>query len=618
MAEDSITIPGHDQLSRLLGWANEAIEEGEAFLRAQPGFDKIDKSIRRVMSDIPELVPTALSRVSSNRFAHIYLSLSASLTDIKPFVEYKTENKDFEKQASMANKRIRSWWLDRQIDMRFLDVMKWSLVGASGYGHLVYNHEFDDMDLLAEDPRDVLPIRPASNMTMQDCFAVLIRRERTVNWATGIYPHAEGKIKPDRSGYLAAVQKHTIITAQVERMGLDASPFWNRIDRERRATSEQSIPTVDVFTLYVKDRSRNKASFPVTVGSKDFGYKYEVAPGDLLYPRLRRIVFTRSVILSDDPSPYWHGQFPLVRLTLDPAPWSWLGKAPMWDLLPLQEEYDRIWRVIGDRIQKVAQPDLAVNAQAISRAEFDRINTRLPGLKLRLSPLGGQNPVVSPQFQPLESWILEILQKVTDEMDTLSGVQDISNVVRLNQIPSSETIERMLEALTPLVRMRSRVIEAILRPFAMMQFSNFLQFDTLPRRLRLLGKDGLTFEDADYDPGNLIPAQMNDDRGKAIGTREGRARHMLSMFTYNVAPGSLLSASEITDKMLHFQLWRAGLIDPGTLADKLNIANYGTIPGETIIEKLKWTADNLPQPNVSPAGRKSSGQQAPRLVVKES
>ena len=155
MAEDSITVPGHDQLSRLLGWANEAIEEGEAFLRAQPGFDKIDKSIRRVMSDTPELVPTALSRVSSNRFAHIYLSLSASLTDIKPFVEYKTENKDFEKQASMANKRVRSWWLDRQIDMRFLDVMKWSLVGASGYGHLVYNHEFDDTDLLAEDWTEV-------------------------------------------------------------------------------------------------------------------------------------------------------------------------------------------------------------------------------------------------------------------------------------------------------------------------------------------------------------------------------------------------------------------------------------------------------------------------------
>jgi len=616
MADETLSIPEHTHLQGVLDWTNAALTEGEAWLKSQTGYDKIDPTMRRIMSDNPELRSTQLSKVCSNRFAHIALNLASAMTDIKPFFEFKTHNPRYEDSAVKGNKFARSWWLTRQIDLRFLDSMKWALAAATGYAHLVYDPTTDDLDQLAEDPRDVIPVRPASIGSLQDCFAVLIRRERTLNWVKQMYPDRAAFVKPDRDGFLASVQRHNIISQQVERLGLDASPFWSHVDRTRRKQGEMSIPTVDVYTLYVKDRTRNKSGFTVEVGDNEYAWKYKVRKGDLLYPRLRRIIFTRSAVLEDNPSPYWHGLIPLVKITLDPWPWSYLGKSPLWDLLPLQDELDRILRAIGDSIQKFAHPDVVTNSQAISRAEHNKINTRLPGLKLRVNPMGGPNPVIFPPPPNVPPWVLEVLKGIISEMETLSGVQDVTNLVKLNQIPSSETIERMMEAMTPLVRMRSRVIEAMLREFAQMTFSNFCQFYNLPKRLALLGPEGMTFEDFDTDPGTLIPDYI--EGVSEDSTREERARAMLRMFTYHVAPGSLLSASEITNKMLYFQLWRGGLIDRVTLAEKLDIPNYGKLPGDphTVIDRMIAEAEALPQPTVSPAGRKASGQEAPRMVVK--
>lgn len=619
MADETLSVPQQDQLKAVLDWANLALSEGEAWLKSQSGYEKISPSISRIMSDAPDLRASALSRVSSNRFGHIALNLASAMTDIKPFFEFKTFNPRYEDQAQKANKFSRSWWLTRQIDLRFLDVMKWALAAASGYAHLIYDGAVDDLDVVAEDSRDVIPIRPSAMTSVQDCFGLLIRRERTLNWVKMMYPAMAKYVKPDREGFLASVQRHNVISQQVERLGLDASPFWNHVDRLRRRQSEMTVPTVDIFTLYVKDRTRNTSAFTQEVGTDDYGWKYKVKKGDLIYPRLRRIVFCRTAVLDDNPSPYWHGLFPVVKVTLDPWPWSYLGKAPLWDLLPLQEELDRMMRAVGDYIQKFAQPDAVASSQAMSRAEFDKINTRLPGLKLRVNPMAGPNPVVFPPPPAIPPWFLEVLKGIIDEMETLSGVQDITKIATLNQIPSSETIERMMEAMTPLVRMRSRVIEAVLREFAMMTFSNFCQFYTLPKRLALLGPDGMTFEDFDTDPGTMIPDKMDDVAEPS--TREERARAMLRMFTYHVAPGSLLSASEITSKMLYFQLWRGGLLDRQTLAEKLDIPNYGKIStasgqGDTILDRLVRESQLLPQPTVSPAGRKASGQEAPQMQIK--
>lgn len=79
--------------------------------------------------------------------------------------------------------------------------------------------------------------------------------------------------------------------------------------------------------------------------------------------------------------------------------------------------------------------------------------------------------------------------------------------------------------------------------------------------------------------------------------------------------------------MLYFQLTRAGYMDPITLMEQLNIPNIGveTLPDDvrTVLDRLKWCQENGLTASVGPAGasaagRKASGQEAPRIVTKES
>ena len=102
--------------------------------------------------------------------------------------------------------------------------------------------------------------------------------------------------------------------------------------------------------------------------------------------------------------------------------------------------------------------------------------------------------------------------------------------------------------------------------------------------------------------------------------RYNRAKAFLQQFTYNIAPSSLLASSEIQQKMMYVMLGRAGLIDPITLLEKVDIPNIGANDAPTdIIGRQQWLQERgLLEMTVSPQGRKATGQTAPRAVLKES
>jgi hypothetical protein len=383
-----------------------------------------------------------------------------------------------------------------------------------------------------------------------------------------------------------------------------------------------AVPSADVFTMYVKDDRRNESSGKVWVGEgvpepgKHPNWSYWVEPGDLLYPRGRQITFCRSAVLRDGPSIFWHGLFPLVKITLDPWPWTWLGKPPLLDIIGLQEELNRLVRGVSDHNQKVFRPDLIADKNALSRSAMNAIDTRRAGLKLRTNPVAGKTAELA-IVAPLDPSIALTINDLREEIDKLSGVRDLTQLMQLGQIPSTETIEKILESMSPAIRMRSRMLEASLREFAMITLSNIFQFYSVEQRVAILGMQGITFEDFDMDPGNVIPAfmRMEDESSKEPRPAIIRAREFLHQFTYDVAPGSLLSASEVTKKLLYIQLFRAGVIDIWTLAEILGIPNYGNPPEDaTTITKRLIAMQNMGlQPNISPTGRKASGETMPKM-----
>lgn len=627
------SVPNQDHYRRVIGWAKDAITESEAFLKNQPGYNHIAPTIQAIQGDYDQPFGRVLSGTSLNHFGKIFLNLVAGLTDTKPFWEFKTYNKRFSETAEILGKLSQHWWTGRFIDLRFVDAVNYAVAAGTGWCHHTgWNKETQDIDVLAEDPRDVLPIRPSTFYSIQDAMGVIVRRERTVNYVRDKYPKSANLIKADRDGSYQSSDRAGRAGRLMAALNNSISPFYASLLSDRAAARIEKIPTVDLFTLYVKDPSKNITRGDVQMGDPNKNWAYVVKPGDPLYPRRRLVMFTRTAVLYDGPNPYWHGLFPLNKLTLDPRPWSWLGKAPMWDLLPLQKSLNRNLRIMDDHAARVAEPALLGDKNAISRRAMRKLNTRRPGLKLQYNPISGKPAQIV--YEPaLDPSIPESIRWTIEQMDNLSGVRDMSNLMKLNQLPAADTIEKIIETMTPANRLRSRYMEAFIREFAIMTASNFFQFYTLPMRIAVLGPRAMTPEDFDFDPGNLIPDFVHDEdfagttgalTAEAVNrgprSRVDRASHFLRYFTFHIAPASLLASSEIERKLLYLSLSRAGLIDHWTLLEVLGIPNVGDAPqgANNITQRLAAEAEMGMGMSISPTGRKASGQTMPRMVMKES
>jgi hypothetical protein len=138
-------------------------------------------------------------------------------------------------------------------------------------------------------------------------------------------------------------------------------------------------------------------------------------------------------------------------------------------------------------------------------------------------------------------------------------------------------------------------------------------------RMAILGPGGVTLEDFDYDPGSLIPDHVHasdfDESGNVTPEamargplpRYDRAKETLRQMTMHIAPGSLLTSSELMDKMLYLQLARMGALDTLTLLEKMGIPN-----AEKVLQRLTVQAQMGMQAE-SPVGRPPSGQQPPQM-----
>lgn len=644
MPDDKVPPSAENYGYRVIGWSREAIEESDGFLRGQTGYRKCDDAINAVMGEQSDFRSATLSGTSCNLIGKTFLDMTAGLTDVKPFWEYRTYNKRFESHCSIYGKLSTHAWMQRQMDMSFMFGIQYALSCGTTYLEPYWDSEIEDFRAEAWDPRDVLPIRPSTSTSIQDAYGVIARKARSVNHVRYLCRYVFNRpdlvkyIQPDRDGSVVASSLRNTRVGQILQQ-LGDSPFKQRLFGEKSQRDIPRVPTVDIYTEYIKDDSVNEHDYPVRMGAFDKdgkplnNWSHIVQPGEMLYPRKRMIVFCNGMPepMYDGPSPWWHGLFPYPKLTLDPVPWSYMGKAPLWDLLVLNRALDRSLRVYDDWAERLARPDAIADKNAISQHLLDRLDTRRAGKKIRINPTTGKGlTIAGPDPLPADFW--KGIEYYEGKIKELSGSQDISNLMKLNQIPSSDSIEQMMESMSLSWRLRSRVIEVFMREYALMMAYNFAQFYTLPRRLTILGAEGVTPEDFDFDPGSLVPDFVDpedfDDSGviKRSSIERGplhrydRAKNFLRQFSFHVAPGSLLAASELQQKLMYLQLSRAGLIDHWTLLDVLGIPNVGTPPAgaNSITDRLVAEQNMGLGMQVSAAGRKATGQTSPRLVTKES
>jgi hypothetical protein len=643
-----------------LGWVAEATSEGLAYLNTQPGFSQLDRAIDIISGQLNEQLPGnsaaggAMSKIRANIVKRALNEQISVLTDLRDFWMFETSDKTrWEHQTTILNNLTNDWYHNTFVDLSIKEALQYAAALGKGYLSPFWKSNarrrgVGDIALQSYGARDVLPIQLPSNHNLQEAYAVIIKDELPITVAWRQWPHLQHRITADRDLPTTATDRGQSIWAKTGRTLMDFIGL-----PKNREDEETPFPTVDVNYIYIDDFSINTSGFTKPMGQPGTSFYYEVPSlgSDVpagrtttgqttyrkaersdcqLYPNRRLIICTKTCIIYDGPSYWWHGQVPLISFSMDEWVWNFLGFSLVLEVASISDSFNEHLRNIDDSASVRLDPPMLWDKNAISATDAQRFSTRRRGMKMRYDNFKNENPIkfpVPPQMYDVPPWIIsEYVPFLKNLIGDMLGVPDLKSLAKAKQVPGGDAIEKLMEMAGPIVRGMSRSMERSLRGLGQQVGPMFFQFYDTQRRIWVMGQDGITEQDFDFDPGSIIPA---NEQG-FVQTRMERARTHMHNFNFRITPGSLHQLNQTSRKLLYLQLMRSGYpIDPETVSTALDIPNWGHLQGNTVLEKWgQWKdleatiADQMAQAAQGAGqgkggGRKPSGQNLPQVKSKD-
>jgi hypothetical protein len=640
-----------------IGWLREAVAEAENTMRTQRSYIDMDRALDVIagVSAADTRQARTLSGVRVNRAKRNVRELVATLSNLRPMWGYKNDNHEFDQQALILNKMVSAWWHNTFADRAIRRALQYAFVMGSGYIGPVWKRDYwmagrGDIHLNVYGPRDVLFVQLPSDHNFQNAYAVSIRIRTPIHIAHMLWPDQADRLTPT---YMAsgAIKRGMgrvtgFVTPILRRMGLGQA---------RREEDDTSFPMVDIYHTYIMDSSINVGPSPRIMGDPDTNWSYTVPvlgseiPSGLrdmqghplhrianredamLYPNRRHFIaaLDNNVELSDGPNPWWIRGVPLVGFNIDDWPWEVTGYSALRDMAALQASNNGLLRAMDDSANARLRPNVFYDMKVLAKTLMDDFDFRQGGQSIPVDMQMIEAPiktVLDPRHYDVPNYIPDLVKANEERMDHVAGVRDLTALAKARQIPATETVDKLAELAGPLVTDMGRNMESSLAALGQMWMALFFQFmSTTPRKVQVLGQDGVTDEDYDYEPGKMIPSHMpGDDRSMPSPmSLLQRARWHMGNFIFHVTPNSSHAITQMSKKMLNFQLFRAGgtpyPMDPWTLAESMD-QNIGATPPGATNQLQRWVAwmkmvrELMPQPQGKGAGRPPSGNAPPHMA----
>jgi hypothetical protein len=670
----------------LFAWSQQMLADGRAYLRLQPAYRYISDGLDIINGEYLVTSVQSLSSVKTENTARNTKELVAAQTNLRIIPAFKAESQLFSEQNSILNKGFMAWQNMTFADRRLRAGWQYACAAGTGYIGTRYDPNYyyrgkGDIVWDAYGPLDVIPLGLPPSLQLQGAYAVAMRKSMPIHQVWRMFPLQRDNIKANRVNTLG---KGMVIAQAVK----FASAVLKRFSQGQRQPADASTwDTVDVYYIYVDDDSVNETGHPLQIMGPDgqwgTSWSYtvpfvgqEIETGRMLqggrpetrqakrddcmiYPNRRLIIATDTCIVNPAPehqSSYrWDGRVPCAQLRADDWAWNFLGFPVTRYGQSLEKMIIELWRGIGDQMNLSLNPAAFFDRNSNATALLQTINPRIPGLRTGIdmtlnSAQQSWTPMMPYQWLQTQTAHLEAAAKILPAMiKDQMGVADVSAMARARQLPSGDSTEKLLEAMGPLVKDQSRNMESAIRDLGEMWKSDWFQFATAKRRMQMLGPEGVTEEDFDFEPGNLIPmtTKMVDGRYQTLEMTEGpdgswlyepgrdarmpplaiqsfeRARWHKNNFTFSVTPYSLHELNSTTRKLFMLQLMKVGFpLSWWTLADLFDVKNFGPCmvpdeknPGgmrEARNEIEKWIAQLEIQARVAQAT--GGGQQGKKKV----
>lgn len=475
----------------------EFLQDGEGWLKAQKVSAEWDKVMEVLGPSDPASDLEGESNTGYNKTKRIARELVASLTNFTYEGEFRSDHdKALADRAHLLTKRDRDWFKRTHAHADIRKAVQYAVGMGTGYGYQEWDKAYwgpskGDVRLSAISADDVYMVQLPKDHDLQRAYAVIIRFELPINLARRIYsynPAFAEALTPDRDspGWLEKGLR------KVQQL-MGGSPIFRFAGRDKK--NQGSFPTVDLYHAYIMDDGRNESGVDRTIGMHGTNWAYTVKPGDLLFPLRRLAIFSRSVPFPcyDGSSPWWHGMVPLVQFKLYDWAWEALGQTVLGDLYRMQEGIETLLRAMEDSANARLDPPLAYDDQYVAKDFADAVNPRRAGVRVAASLNQGEFfKVLGQQWQyEVSQYIPELVKSNEARMDYIAATPDMVAIAKAKQVPSSDSMEKILEMAGPMVQDLLRQMEKPFFQLGEMRKSLYMQFDSGNRLLQLFGEGGI-------------------------------------------------------------------------------------------------------------------------------
>lgn len=592
-------------------------QTGEMLLQAQPAFGDIPKAIDILSGRPVESLSETRSGINTARLKRDAREVIGTLANIRPFWGYSSDVSAYSTSATMMNKVARAVYLESFFDRSLKGALQYAMATGDGYIWTKYSRsrygrgegriKFDYLGSL-----DVLPVQMPRDNDIQEAYLVTICDLLPVARAHAMFPLFQDKLKPlakrKYRGSVAAQQRYSL----AERFKFGSA----RRDNFMELYSE-------VNYQYILDNSINTTGVELPMGQEGTSWFYKVpyigqpitlrdpltgesysraarAEDCYIYPYRRVMIFCEEALMYDGPAWDWHGDLPLDRISMDRWPWEGVGQVLLRDGYEYQYAINQLERSAQTVANARLRPGLTYDigsGGSVNTQTAEGLDPFAPDVRVGIDSSGGSD---KPAFQPIlpenlmevPQWFFALMDHYNQGLDYQLGLKDITALAKLRANADSDSLEKMMDVMGPIVQDISRDMEQPIQGIGNKMKYLILQYMTSQRIMQYVGEDGMEPAVFDYDPESMIPSHMPYESTKASAGDESevdkitRARHFAKNLRFTITPYSIHEILQMSRKLAMIQLKKEGVwISSQTVAEAFNVPNYGTVGGSTEIER---------------------------------
>ena len=565
-----------------------------------------------------------------------------TLSDIRPFWGYQTNNDSFKEEANMMNKVTKSVYLESFVDRSLHDALQFAAVTGCGFIYPFYSRskfgsgdgEFVFMPL---GQPDVLPVQLPRDRNYQKAYAVTLAVPYGVADAHARFPLFQWALRP------FANKRYAKTPGGEQRKGYDQNRW------KMHSIETQLEQFCDVFFTYVLDLRINYGAMDPTgkpildadnnpigqelsMGQEGTSWFYKVPfvgqtitlfengkevtrAADVedcrVYPQRRLMISCDQALMYDGPAFDMHGMVPLIPFYFDK--WAWGEAFSLFrGTASIQDAIDDLVRSVYRIAMSRANPGKSYNTDITSGEKGAKISSRQAEGLDPFAPdmtFGVDGDVKEPVMRPpmpewcynVPEWVLKVVELLQQAIAKQLGLDQIASLQKLKA--NIDDPQKLLDAEGPVVTGTSRSMEMGLRDLGEIQKYNIIQYMPVSTIMDYTGASGIAPAVFDYEPSMVIPShlpgeQTFDSEGKEILAKSDpmtRARYFAKNLKFFVTPHSLhyIAQKEYKLNLLAAQ-GKGVVVDPMTMAEAFDIPNWGTIEGATVKERVfNWAKEQL-------------------------